>query len=50
MIRNEADFKEASKRFGDKWKRLDEHRARVKAKLILKRIASVEHETVSALT
>jgi len=25
MIRNEADFEEASKRLGDKLKRLDEH-------------------------
>jgi hypothetical protein len=30
MIRNEAEYQEASKRLGDELKRLDEHRARLK--------------------
>ncbi len=30
MIRNEADFEEASRRLGDELRRLDEHRARLK--------------------
>jgi hypothetical protein len=30
MIRNEAEFQEASKRLGDELKRFDEHRARLK--------------------
>jgi len=30
MIRNEAEYQEASKRLGDELKRLDEHHARLK--------------------
>ena len=30
MIRNEAEYQEASKRLGDELQRLDEHRARLK--------------------
>ena len=30
MIRNEAEYQEASERLGDELKRLDEHRARLK--------------------
>jgi hypothetical protein len=30
MIRNEAEYQEASKRLGDELRRLDEHRARLK--------------------
>jgi hypothetical protein len=30
MIRNEAEYQEASKRLGDELKRLGEHRARLK--------------------
>jgi ribosome-binding protein aMBF1 (putative translation factor) len=36
MIRNEAEYQEASKRLGDELKRLGEHRARLKEDLQLK--------------
>jgi hypothetical protein len=34
MMRSEAEYQEASKRLGDELKRLDEHRARLKKRVL----------------